>query len=328
VVADVCGYAAQRAFHNPDVPAVAQARADAMLALIDEHVKRYVIRACVDNRVFGGGFEFLTQNEDDLTHVEWSKLRALVAATMHVPERARAGVLDRMVTRPRVIGLFAGDPHSVERRARACSEEQNAVPVGSQADVLIVPITPIAASASGPFVNPLQVAGLAAGSVMGLWRGRPLLSPGGTLIVLHPCTDRFEREHSSSVDFVHRLLPETQDAEALQDRFEMKFARNPAFVEMFRQGHAFHPAHPFFTWYSARAALRHVGKVIVVGADNEYIPKHLGYETALNVAEALYRARTGKSGAQRVVCMHTPPWTIADLGPVNPLSSDTTTHGH
>jgi hypothetical protein len=269
----------------------------------------------------------LTGNEDELSHVEWSKLRALGAATQRLPQRARAALFDRMSTAPRVIGVFAGDPAKVQRLARACCEEQNAVPVSCQADVLIVPISGVDASGPGSPVNPLQVASLAAGSVSGLWRGRPLLAPGGTLVVLHPCTDKFDREHSSTVDFVHRLLPETRDPKLLRERYEMQFARNPAFVEMFRQGHAFHPAHPFFMWYAAQAGLRHVGKVIVVGADNEYIPKHLGYETALNVAEALYRARAGKSGAQKVVCMHAPPWTIADLGQPSSLSSDTS-HGH
>jgi hypothetical protein len=53
---------------------------------------------------------------------------------------------------------------------------------------------------------------------------------------------------------------------------------------MYRTGHAYHPTHPFFMWYWGEAGRQHIGRVIVVGADNEYIPKLLGYETARNDA--------------------------------------------
>jgi hypothetical protein len=66
----------------------------------------------------------------------------------------------------------------------------------------------------------------------------------------------------------------------LHKRYEKKFAQNPAYIEMYRSGHAYHPTHPFFMWYWGEAGRQHVGRVIVVGADNEYIPKLLGYETA------------------------------------------------
>jgi len=42
---------------------------------------------------------------------------------------------------------------------------------------------------------------------------------------------------------------------------------------MFRTGYATTPAHPFFMWYWGENGRQHLGRVIVVGADNEYIPK-------------------------------------------------------
>ncbi len=32
-------------------------------------------------------------------------------------------------------------------------------------------------------------------------------------------------------------------------------------------------AHPFFMWYWGENGRQHIGRVIVVGADNEYIPR-------------------------------------------------------
>jgi hypothetical protein len=53
--------------------------------------------------------------------------------------------------------------------------------------------------------------------------------------------------------------------------------------------------------------------VIVVGADNEYIPKILGYETARNVSEALYRARDGENRTQDILCLHLPPIVMGEV---------------
>ncbi len=73
--------------------------------------------------------------------------------------------------------------------------------------------------------------------------------------------------------------------------YEPKFATNPAYIQMYRTGHAYHPTHPFFMWYWGEAGRQHLGRVIVVGADNEYIPKLLGWETARTMDEALDMAK-------------------------------------
>ena len=81
---------------------------------------------------------------------------------------------------------------------------------------------------------------------------------------------------------------------------------------MYRTGHAYHPAHPFFMWYWGEAGRQHVGRVIVVGADNEYIPKLLGYETARSFREALVMASDGKRDPE-ITMMHIPPIAMADV---------------
>jgi hypothetical protein len=53
--------------------------------------------------------------------------------------------------------------------------------------------------------------------------------------------------------------------------------------------------------------------VIVVGADNEYIPKLFGYETAPTMAEALYQARGEAFSSPQITCLHVPPIVMADV---------------
>jgi hypothetical protein len=58
------------------------------------------------------------------------------------------------------------------------------------------------------FLNPLLVQVLAQGYLFNMYRGAPLVKKGGTLIITHPCTDKFDHEqHAPYIDFVHRCCP-------------------------------------------------------------------------------------------------------------------------
>jgi hypothetical protein len=163
-------------------------------------------------------------------------------------------------------------------------------------------------------LNPLLVQVMANGYLFNLYKGVPMVKKGGTMIILHPCTDLFDNEHHAPyIEFVHRLLPETRDAMELHKRFEPKFAANPAYIEMYRYGHAYHPTHPFFMWYWGEAGRQHLGRMIVVGADNEYIPKLLGWETARTMDEALRMAKQTAPPKPEILTLHAPPILMAEM---------------
>ena len=156
------------------------------------------------------------------------------------------------------------------------------MPVEGQADILIS-----ASRTSRPYnvnsiLNPLLVQVMALGYLFNMYRGKPArCKKGGVMIITHPCYDEFDHEHHPSyIEFFHRLLPETRDAFKLREKYEDEFATNPSYIEMYRRGNAYHGAHPFFMWYWGENGRQHVGKVIVVGADNEHVPEILGWERA------------------------------------------------
>jgi hypothetical protein len=202
--------------------------------------------------------------------------------------------------------------------------EQYLVPVTGQADILITGIPYISPYNVNSFLNPLLVQVMANGYLFNLYKGVPMVKKGGTMIILHPCTDQFDNEHHAPyIEFVHRLLPETRDAMELHKRFEKSFAENPAYIEMYRSGHAYHPAHPFFMWYWGEAGRQHLGRMIVVGADNEYIPKLLGWETARTMDEALRMAKTTAPPRPEILALHCPPTLMAEMTATSPRLSTT-----
>jgi hypothetical protein len=243
--------------------------------------------------------EFLAKNEDDLTAVERRRSRADVHARQARPTRRGRR------SSARALALRAS-PASSPARPRRCTKhtlkrcfEQYCVPVEGQADILVTGIPYISPYNVNAFLNPLLVQVMANGLPVQPLPGQPMVKKGGTMIMLHPCTDKFDNEqHAPYIEFVHRLLPETRDAMELHKRYEAS-SRQPGLHRDVPLGHAYHPAHPFFMWYWGEAGRQHVGRVIVVGADNEYIPKLLGWETARTMDEARSRCCTSRRCSSR-----------------------------
>jgi hypothetical protein len=87
---------------------------------------------------------------------------------------------------------------------------------------------------------------MALGYHFNMYRNKPLLRKGGVMIITHPCFDEFDPKfHPSYIEFFHRLLPESRDAFYLREKYEREFAENPAYIEMYRRGNAYHGAHAF-----------------------------------------------------------------------------------
>jgi hypothetical protein len=274
----------------------------------------FTIETTVNNRMFDRPIDFLMKNEDDLSARERALLKALVVTTGKLPQPARQAIFDKFPAPYGVTGVFAGDTLAVHEKTLERCFDQYMVPVEGQSDVLIYGIPYISPYNVHAFLNPLLVQVLAQGYLFNFYRGAPLVKKGDTLIFTHPCSDKFDHEqHAPYIDFVHRILPETRDAHELMRRYEAKFAENEAFMQMYRSGHAYHPAHPFFMWYWGENGRQHLGRVIVVGADNEYIPKLFGWETAPTMDEALYRAKGGQSRSLDITLLHVPPIVMADV---------------
>jgi hypothetical protein len=325
VAVGLCGYQSLRPHHNPHSirgsdsymdPGGSQLARDIerMGRLAHKTLPIFTIESTVNNRMFDKTLDFLMKNEDELNGRERALLKGLVVSTARLPQPARQAIFDRFPAPYGMTGVWAGEVGAVHQKTVAKNFEQYCVPIEGQADVLVFGVPYISPYNVHAFLNPLLVQVLAQGYLFNMYRNAPLVKKGGTLILLHPCTDKFDHEqHAPYVDFVHRLLPETRDAVELRQRYEEKYARDPALIQMYRTGHAYHPSHPFFMWYWGENGRQHLGRVIVVGADNEYIPKLFGWETAPSMEDALYRAKGGEARSLDVTLLHVPPIVMGDV---------------
>ncbi len=325
VTVGLCGYKSLRAHHNPKTMRDCHSYMDPKSSALNTSVERmgramqkqlkvFTIETTVNNRMFDTPLEFLAKNEDDLTASERAALKALTFTLSKVPQPARQAIFQRVPSPYGVTGVFAGATEHAHEMTLAKCFEQYAVPLKGQADVVVCGIPYISPYNVNAFLNPLLVQVMALGYLFNMYRGVPVVKKGGTMIIAHPCTDQFDREHHAPyIEFVHDLLPQTRDAMELHKKFEAKFASNPAYIQMYRTGNAYHPAHPFFMWYWGEAGRQHTGRVIVVGADNEYIPKLMGWETARSMAEALEMAKDTAPPSPEITLMHIPPICMAEV---------------
>ncbi|MDQ3746806.1 MAG: transcriptional regulator, partial [Acidobacteriota bacterium] len=86
-----------------------------------------------------------------------------------------------------------------------------------------------------------------------------------------------------------------------------------SYIEMYRRGHAYHGAHPFYMWYWAENGRAHVGRVIAAGAENAHVPAAMGWERADNLTEAIAMARSYMGRSAQITMLHQPVIAICDM---------------
>ena len=115
--------------------------------------------------------------------------------------------------------------------------------------------------------------------------------PGCTVVMAAAVTDAWDRVHHPSYpDVWERVLPTTRDPYEITARFEHEFARHEAHIDAYRHRFAFHPIHGILATHPLKRLSR-VGRVIVAGARDTHLPRHLGWETATTVEDAVARAQ-------------------------------------
>jgi lactate racemase len=318
VAVGLCDYESLRCHHEPqtirdshsymDPPASELNHKVVRLGkLVDEQMKVFHIETALNNRMFGEGYDILTRNEDEFSFPDRMKWEAMKRTFSKLPRVARRKLLHAIPAQYELIGCHAGKTEPVHEKTLELNYRQYEIPVKGQCDIMITGIPDISPYNVYSALNPLLVQVMALGYHFNMFRNKPLLREGGTLILTHPCFDEFDHNfHPSYIEFFHRLLPESRDAFFLREKYEREFATNPAYVEMYRRGNAYHGAHPFFMWYWGENGRQHVGQVIAAGAENAHVPEILGWERADNLTEAIAMARSKQGRNAEITMLHQP----------------------
>ena len=129
---------------------------------------------------------------------------------------------------------------------------------------------------------------------------------GCTVILSTPCPWRWnEKHHPSYREVWETVLPETKDPDEARMRFEPELAARSDYIEKYRFGNAFHPVHATMALYPLKR-LRHASRVIVAGAEDPAVPRHIGFDSAPDVATAINMARADLGSSASIAFVENP----------------------
>ena len=283
--------------------------------VVERELNIFHIETTLNNHMYGGPMSFLSKREDDWNASDDWAFRTLTWTLKKLPRQLKRDFFMRYRAPYGVTGVAAGACEPVHDRTLEGCFQQYAVPVKGQADVLVTGIPYLCPYNVNSIMNPLLVHCSALGYFFNMYRGLPLLKEGGVFILAHPLYDEFHAEHHPSyIEFFRRLLPESRDSAYLERTYEESFARDPSYLHLYRNGNAYHGAHPFYMWYWGEAGRAQAGKIICVGAESPRVAEVLGWDTAASIDDALAMARSflGRSDPD-ITLIKLPPIVIADV---------------
>jgi hypothetical protein len=291
--------------------------------VINKHLKVFHVETVLNNRMFDPKMAFFTRNEDHYTAVDKVMFQTSKYALSKLSRAARRKILFAIPAPYEMIAVHGGATLPTHEKSLAYCYAQYCAPLEGQSDVVVYGIPFVSPYNVNSILNPLLVQVMALGYFHNMYRGMPVVKKNGVLIITHPLYDEFHPlHHPSYIEFFHRLLPETRDSFDLQRRYEAEFAHNPDYIRMYRTGNAYHGVHPFYMWYWGENGRAHVGKVIVVGAENARTAGILGWQTARSMDEALEMAQSHVGRKPSVTLMHFAPILMADVtGTPQPVSA-------
>lgn len=319
-------YATIRAHHNPETILKSDSYFDPekselhtscnrIGAMVEETLKCvFHIETALNNKMFSPPLDFLGRNEDHFSMQDRMMVKGLRATLKRLPRPAKRAIFGKVPSPFGVVAVHAGEVKAVHDKILEKNWQQYLVPVEGQADIMIAGIPFVSPYSVNSILNPLLIHVMGLGYIFNMYRGKPLVRRGGVLILTHHCEDRFHPEHHPSYnEFFHRILTETRDSHKIQHKYEERFAHDPTYRQMYREGNAYHGVHPFYMWYWGENGRAHVGKVIVVGSENPHVPEILGWERAATLEEAIGKARDFTSQNAEITLFHLSPILMADV---------------
>jgi hypothetical protein len=281
--------------------------------LLAEHLKIFTIETTLTNESFPSQFGFLNKREWEWSARDQAMFLSAKKANERAPGRIRREVFRRIAAPYRVTGVEAGETEAVHEQTMARLHRQQMVEVNGQADIMVVGLPYICPYNVNSIMNPILVQCLGLGYFFNLYRGKPLVRPGGAMILFHPVPWEFHQvHHPSYVDFFDEVLSETTDPATIEAKYEQVYAQDPWYTHLYRTSYAYHGVHPFYMWYWGAHAMDYLGDVIFVGADRRAVSR-MGFRTASSFADAMDMAGETVGSSPRITYFHAPPLMLADV---------------
>jgi Lactate racemase N-terminal domain len=229
------------------------------------------------------------------------------------PDSLRRRLLSRISRELTVIAALAGPPSVAHAEALVRGTAVRTVTVDKQFDTIVVPLPWEGTNLPREPLNPITAAALGLGHALRLWRNRPALVDGGTVVLLHPFTRVMGHGPQAPYRELFAALREGVSPRRL-GRIEAAAARDRRAIAAYRSGASPHPRLPFADWDGCTATIERAGRVIVAGCRDAGAARALGLVPSHNIATALAMARGLAGDSARTAVLVGPPYPAVVVG--------------
>jgi hypothetical protein len=276
-------------------------------------LKVFQIETTLNTDTFPSSFAFLQKREWEWTAKDRASFLAVSKSIDRAPVRMVRSIFQSIKAPHRMTSVQAGEVEAVHQVSTRYVHRQQLVDVEGQADIVTFGLPYICPYNVNSIMNPVLVMCLGLGYFFNLYRGKPLVRPGGVVIMSHPTPWAFHPvHHPSYIDFFEEVLADTTDPVEIEKTYEERFATDEWYRHLYRTSHAYHGVHPLYMWYWGAHALEHVGGVIVVGGDPKAV-RRMGFKPASTLRDALEMAEDVVGRDPSITHFHCPPMGIADV---------------
>ncbi len=185
--------------------------------------------------------------------------------------------------------IFAGNIWETRKEVLKILKSSTPEPPKDKYDVVIYGVPAYSPYATFAKMNPiLTLFSTGLGYLGGI--NEKIGKKGCTTILVTPCPDEWDEIHHYAYPEVwQRCLAYTKDPWEMRELFEEDFANRDDYIYKYRFCYSFHPVHGLMASYPLKR-LKHIGNVIVAGAQKPELIKHAGFEPAESVERAIEMA--------------------------------------
>ena len=283
--------------------------------LRDSGPRIFQIETTVNNNSFGtsGSLSMLQKREWEWTARDRASFLAMQAGLGVMSPASRRRAFQSWRAPYAMTSVQAGEVEAVHKITTENVYRQQLVAVQGQTDVLTMGLPYICPYNVNSIMNPILVMCLGLGYFFNLYRGRPLVRPGGVVIMTHPTPWEFHPvHHPSYIDFFEQVLADTTDPAEIEARYEVQYANDEWYRHLYRTSYAYHGVHPFYMWYWGAHAMSYVGRIIIVGGDRAAV-RRMGFAPASSLSDALEIASDVVGSHPTITHLHLPPFVMADV---------------
>ena len=281
--------------------------------LLGQHVKIFQIETTLNNDAFPSQMAFLQKREWEWNVRDRASFLGASRGLSVLSPATRRTIFQSVLGPHQMTSVQAGEVEAVHTATIANLHRQQIVDVEGQSDVVIFGLPHIGPYNVHSIMNPLLVMCMSLGYFFNFYIGKPLVRPGGVVIVSHPTPWAFHPvHHPSYIDFFEEVLSVTTDPLEIEKGYEERFATDEWYRHLYRTSYAYHGVHPLYMWYWGAHAREYTGSTIIVGGNRRAV-RRMGFRPATTLADALEMAEDQVGRDPTITYFRCPPVMLANV---------------